>query len=237
MLLSAMRLAVCTGSCLISIATISPGGQSPPRTTVDRTRFGDGATAVAADSQSSGADQSPSGTAQGPGGPAPSRPVPAREVLETQFEEALTGAVLEGIWQVTGKNGLRSDEPLSEPRTERYTIASAKKVDGEHWVIGARIEFGEVDVTVPVPVRVLWAGDTPVITLDDLNVPMIGEYSARVMIHNGFYSGVWYSNAKNYGGILTGRIVKPSPEPQDDSPPPTEAPDAPAPEKPDRHER
>jgi hypothetical protein len=37
---------------------------------------------------------------------------------------------------------------------------------------------------------------------------MIGTYSARVMIHNGFYSGVWYSNAKNYGGVMQGRMVK-----------------------------
>ena len=51
-------------------------------------------------------------------------------------------------------------------------------------------------------------GDTAVITLDDLSMPLLGTYSARVMIHNGFYSGVWYCNQKNYGGVLTGRILK-----------------------------
>ena len=41
-----------------------------------------------------------------------------------------------------------------------------------------------------------------------LPVPMIGTYSARVIFHKGFYSGVWYSNLKNYGGVLSGRVTK-----------------------------
>jgi hypothetical protein len=72
----------------------------------------------------------------------------------------------------------------------------------------AQIDFGDNDAFIPVPVRVVWAEDTAIITLNDLAVPMIGTYSARVMIHNGFYSGVWYCNAKNYGGVMQGRIVK-----------------------------
>ena len=27
------------------------------------------------------------------------------------------------------------------------------------------------------------------------------------MIHHGFYSGIWYSHAKNYGGVMSGQIV------------------------------
>lgn len=131
---------------------------------------------------------------------------------ENEFRKSLTNAVLEGVWQMTGKGGLHADEPLSESKTERYTIASIVKSGGDYWIVNARIEFGDKDVTVPIPVRVVWAGDTPVITIDDLAIPMIGTYSARVMFHNGFYSGVWYSNAKDYGGILTGRITKAKPK-------------------------
>ena len=35
-------------------------------------------------------------------------------------------------------------------------------------------------------------------------------YSARVIFHEGFYSGVWYGNRRDYGGILSGRIVRPA---------------------------
>ena len=37
---------------------------------------------------------------------------------------------------------------------------------------------------------------------------MLGVYSARVMFHKGFYSGVWYG--ANYGGVMSGRVVKQS---------------------------
>jgi hypothetical protein len=39
-------------------------------------------------------------------------------------------------------------------------------------------------------------------------MPLLGTYSARVMIHHGFYSGVWYCGEKNYGGVMQGRITK-----------------------------
>lgn len=127
---------------------------------------------------------------------------------EKAFAELLTGAVLEGTWQVTGPGGFAARAPLSESKREKYTIVSASKGVGDHWVISARIQFGDTDVTVPVPVRVVWSADTPMITIDDLPLPMIGTYSARVIFHKGFYSGVWYSNLKDYGGVLSGRVTK-----------------------------
>lgn len=138
--------------------------------------------------------------------PAPTQ-VPPREQLEKEFQEALTGATLEGTWQMTGKDGLKGGG-LTDPKPDKYTIKSATKTGGDNWVIVAQIDFGDNDAFIPVPVRVVWAEDTAIITLNDLAVPMIGTYSARVMIHNGFYSGVWYCNAKNYGGVMQGRILK-----------------------------
>jgi hypothetical protein len=32
------------------------------------------------------------------------------------------------------------------------------------------------------------------------------------MFHGGFYSGIWYSKEKDYGGVMSGRIVKASDE-------------------------
>lgn len=150
--------------------------------------------------------------------------------LEKQFQERLSGATLEGIWQMTGKSGLAADEPLSQPLPERYEIASVAKVLDDFWTINARIQYGDRDVTVPVTVRVVWVDDTPVITLDDLPIPLIGTYSARVIIHRNFYSGTWLSNESNYGGILAGRITKSGDAPSAAKPRPSESlPPAPEP--------
>jgi len=154
-----------------------------------------------------------------------------RTELERQFAEMLTGATLRGMWQMTGEGGLTGKEPLTEPKGEAYHIVSASKLSDDIWIISARIEVGEKNVTVPVPVRVEWAGDTPVITLDDIPIPTMGTYSARVMFHRGFYSGTWLSNAKNYGGIMAGRIVKEEAG-KPETPDATAAPKSEQPEKP-----
>jgi hypothetical protein len=128
--------------------------------------------------------------------------------LEKQLAEDLTGATLIGVWQMTGKDGLTGKEALTDPKPDQYNISKAMKVTGDHWVIQARIRYADKDVNIPVPVRVVWAEDTAIITLNDLTMPLLGTYSARVMIHHGFYSGVWYCGEKNYGGVMQGRITK-----------------------------
>lgn len=153
------------------------------------------------------APASPTPPASAPASP-PSKPVLDRAALEKQFAESLDGAVLQGVWQMTTEGGLKGTGKLSEPREESYHIATATKLNEEHWVIQARIQFADKDVNIPVPVRVVWAEDTAIITLSDLSMPLLGTYSARVMVHNGFYSGVWYSNPQNYGGVMSGRILK-----------------------------
>jgi len=144
-----------------------------------------------------------------------------RIALERLFEQTMTGVRLEGVSQMTAKGGLRGDWLLSEPRKDGYVISKVSKVAGDRWLIVARIPLGDQEVEVPVPVRVVWAGDTAVITLDDVGVPLIGTYSARVMVHEGFYSGIWYSNGKNYGGVMAGRIIKEADKPGS-APPPAE---------------
>ncbi len=131
--------------------------------------------------------------------------VPTEEQVAA-FIEALSGATLAGTWQVTRGKGLSG--ALSEPKSEKYTIASVIRAGGDNYIISARIEFGEADVTIPIPVRVVWAEDTPTITITAMALPMLGNYSARVMIHEGFYAGVWYNGSKTYGGILSGQVVK-----------------------------
>ena len=131
---------------------------------------------------------------------------PTKAELEKTFKDMLTDVVLRGTWQMTGAEGLKGKAPLTEPRPERYTIKSVSKGLDDNWVITARVEYANRDATLPISVRVVWSGDTPIITLDKLTMPGLGTYSARVMIYDGFYAGTWFGS--NYGGVLSGQIIK-----------------------------
>ena len=108
---------------------------------------------------------------------------PSRDELIKKLEADLTNVKLIGRFTVTG----REDR---EPRPEEYTITSAMKLpDGDMWLIKARIKYGDKDATVPIPLEIQWAGDTPVITLTDLTIPGLGTFTSRVVIYDGRYAG------------------------------------------------
>lgn len=157
---------------------------------------------------------------------------PTRAELEKRFQDMLTGAVLKGTWQMTRGKGLEGKAPLSEPKPDKYTIDSARKIGGDRWVIIARIEYADKNVKVPIPVRVVWAEDTAIITLDEFAVPMIGTYSARVMIYRNFYAGTWFGS--DYGGVLSGQIVRQSDEEAAEPAPKTRPAEEPKPPRPDQ---
>ncbi len=110
----------------------------------------------------------------------------------------MTGAVLAGKF-----TSLKSDRISSD----KYTIEKVTKVGGDVWLIHARIQYGEHDVTAPIPVKVLWAGDTPVLTLTDVGVPGMGSFTARVLIYKDQYAGTW-SSSKGPGGQMFGKIER-----------------------------
>jgi hypothetical protein len=121
-----------------------------------------------------------------------------------ELEQSLSGATLVGQFTVNGGGDVR-------PSAERYELVSVKHIEGDMWLITARIKYGPHDVTVPLPLPIRWAGDTPVITLDDFSVPGLGSYSARVMIYDDRYMGYW--SAKDHGGYLFGAVEKPGEKP------------------------
>jgi hypothetical protein len=117
-----------------------------------------------------------------------------------QFAKKLTGAKLVGHFTVTGK---KSDELTAE----EYHIHEVKKLDeGDYWMFKARIKYGGRDVTVPMPLEVKWADKTPVITLDSVEIPLMGKFNARVVIDGNKYAGTW-SHDDGIGGHLFGEIV------------------------------
>ena len=56
---------------------------------------------------------------------------------------------------------------------------SAKLKNG-FWLFQSRIQYGNHDATLALPLEVKWAGDTPVITLTDYTVPGFGKFTCRI---------------------------------------------------------
>ena len=69
-----------------------------------------------------------------------------------------------------------------------------------------RIQYGELDVTLPLDLQVFWAADTPVITLTNFTIPALGTFSARVLVHGSGYAGTWQHGEQ--GGHLFGRVLR-----------------------------
>jgi hypothetical protein len=130
---------------------------------------------------------------------------PDRAKFEKQFEETLTGASLDGFYTESSIDATGA-ETGGAPQPSNYKIEKVTKGDGDTWIFSAQISYEGHDVTLPIPLKVLWAGDTPVITLDKLVLPGLGTFTSRVMIYDHQFSGVW-SGAKHRGELF-GRIVK-----------------------------
>ena len=139
--------------------------------------------------------------AQQPATDAPAiKPTPSKEELIKNLEATLTNVKLIGSFTVTGKED-------RTPKPEEYTISSAMKLpEGDVWLIKARVKYGDKDVTVPMPLEIKWAGDTPIITLTDLTIPGLGTFTSRVVIYENRYAGTWQHG--NVGGHLFGRLEK-----------------------------
>ena len=118
---------------------------------------------------------------------------------ENAFSEMLTGVDLVGSFTVDGQAGA--------PKQDRYSITKVVKVKGNTWMIHARIKYGEVDLTVPVPVKIDWAGKTPVLSVTDLKIPGLGsEFGSSILFQGNRYAGTWEHG--KVGGHMWGRIEK-----------------------------
>ena len=125
----------------------------------------------------------------------PSAPTDAQR--EQKFQEMMSGVALVGRSTRLNREGLSGEE--------RYLIDKVSKLTGDTWLFQTRLKYGEREIPVPIPLTILWAGDTPVITLTDLTIPGVGTYTARVMLYRDQYAGTW--SGKNAGGQLFGKIV------------------------------
>jgi hypothetical protein len=128
--------------------------------------------------------------------PAPDQPAQR----DDEFKKLVTNVRLVGNFTLDGQ------EPGKLQR-EEYAITGAMKLgNGDYWALTSRIKYGDVDLTVPVPVQVKWAGNTPVITVDSVKIPGLGTFSARVLLDGTRYAGTWSHDEK--GGHLFGVIER-----------------------------
>ena len=118
---------------------------------------------------------------------------------EAKFKALLTNATLTGRWCSI------EDGRLGPDREDKYTILSVAKIASDLWLVNARIQYSNKDLIAPIPVRVKWAGDTPVIVVDNVGIPGGATYSARVLFHANTYSGTWTGGS--HGGLLHGVIT------------------------------
>lgn len=125
-------------------------------------------------------------------------PTPAQS--DEEFKKLVTNVKLSGHFTLDGAEETKLER-------EEYAITGAMKIgNGDFWAVTSRITYGDVDLTVPVPVQVKWAGNTPVITVDSVKIPGLGTFSARVLLDGARYAGTWSHDEK--GGHLFGVIER-----------------------------
>lgn len=127
----------------------------------------------------------------------PPKSAPDQAAKERAFSEKLSGSVLVGTFMTDGREGSKPD---------RYRIVSATKVKDSDWIFTATMKLGEKEVDVPIPIKVFWADDTPVMSLTDLTIPRVGTFTARVMFYGDRYAGTWQHG--DHGGTFSGIIEK-----------------------------
>lgn len=127
-------------------------------------------------------------------------PTPPQAELEAAFIKTLTEATLSGRWCLV------KDGQLTPEKDDLYHIVSVQKLEGDNWIINARMKYGGQEIVAPLPAQVKWAGDTAVICITDLAMPTGKKYSARLLIYQDTYAGTWSGGASV--GLLNGQITR-----------------------------
>lgn len=132
------------------------------------------------------------------------------EAREKAFVEQLSNVTLTGVYTVDGKADI-------QPKPESYVIESVRKAVGNLWTFNVRIKYGKTDARLPVTVPVSWAGNTPMVSLENATIPGLGtEFSAKVIFDGDRYAGTWAHG--KFGGHMYGSIKKNKDEKQEEEP-------------------
>lgn len=121
-----------------------------------------------------------------------------RQAAERELAALLTGSTWTGTFTIDGQPNAKHDES--------YAIESAEKQTGSLWLLKSRMKFGDVDATVPVPITIVWADETPMMQLKKVTLPGLGTFSCRILIDGDRYAGTWQHDA--VGGHMFGKITR-----------------------------
>jgi hypothetical protein len=146
-----------------------------------------------------------------------------RADLERRLQETLDGARLVGQFTVVGADGVSR-----QPQTDQYAVSRLERDAEGRWVFNVSMSYGTQQHTMPVPVAIEWASDTPVITMTEQTIEGLGTFTARVLLYDGLYAGTWKHG--QFGGHMWGRIEPAGASAPAATAPATGAPDATAPE-------
>ena len=117
--------------------------------------------------------------------------------LESDFVERMENVALVGHFTIEGRDDLGINP-------ERYEIEKVTKVDDSRWRFDARIVYAGIDVTLPVTVPIVWAEDTPMISITDFSIPTLGSFTVRLIFFDDRYAGSWQHG--EFGGLMYGSI-------------------------------
>ena len=129
----------------------------------------------------------------------PLLPISAQKEREQKLHAMLEGASLVGQFSVVGTPGA-----APPPQPEQYAVSRLERDAEGRWVFNVSMSYAAQQHTMPVPVTIEWAGDTPMITMTEQTIPGLGTFSARVLLYDGLYAGTWKHG--QFGGHMWGKI-------------------------------
>jgi len=122
---------------------------------------------------------------------------PDQKALDN-LQKFLVGSTWKGTFTIRGTEGKLNPEAYEIVKAEREPT-------GDEWLLVAKIKYLKKDVKVPVGLLIKWVDRTPMIVLDQVTIPGMGTFDARVVIRKGLYAGTWAHGEK--GGHLFGEIT------------------------------
>ena len=93
-----------------------------------------------------------------------------------------------------------------EARAREIHARRSEETRGRHLAVPGPHQYGGKDVTLPIPLPIRWAGDTPIVVVDNVTLPGFGTVSARVMFFDDHYAGYWKHG--DHSGHLFG-VIRP----------------------------
>ena len=104
-----------------------------------------------------------------------------QKARDQAFMKAMAGTTLTGFFSVVG------EEKDGPPNADSYEISKVTK-GGNFFLFHSK--FGQAKLP-PLPLRVVWAGTKPVITMDKITLPGMGTFSVHLLIDGNRYAGTW----------------------------------------------